>query len=120
MQHLDFQRLTEAERVATYGAFFAMAIADGSLDDDELVNIFECLDLDGLSDESIRAVRSYLIDPPTLDDTLAMSPSLRLSNFGEVTLGARVSKSGNATPQSGDLTATLSPVTRSPRTAHPE
>ena len=39
----------------------------------------------------------------TLDDSQAMMPSLRLSNFGEVTVGARVSRSGDATPQPGDL-----------------
>ena len=39
----------------------------------------------------------------TLDDTLAMSPELKLSGFGEVIVSARISKSGNAIPQSGDL-----------------
>jgi len=37
-----------------------------------------------------------------LDDTQAMAPAFRLSNFPEVVVGARVSKSGSATPQSGD------------------
>lgn len=39
----------------------------------------------------------------SLDDTQAMSPAMKLSNFTEVVIGARVSKSGNAAPQSGDL-----------------
>ena len=46
----------------------------------------------------------------TLDDSLAMSPAMVLSNFDEVTIGARVSKSGNAIAQSGDLQGSVTPV----------
>ena len=34
---------------------------------------------------------------------MAMSPAMKLSGFNEIIIGARVSKSGNAMPQSGDL-----------------
>ena len=46
----------------------------------------------------------------TLDDSLAMNPSTAISRFGEVIVGARVSKSGNAVPQSGDLEGFTAPV----------
>lgn len=46
----------------------------------------------------------------TLDDSLAMSPAARLSSAGQVVVGARISKSGNATPQPGDLQALSAPV----------
>ena len=39
----------------------------------------------------------------TLDDSMAMSPALRLSSVSQVVVGARISKSGNAMPQPGDL-----------------
>ncbi len=39
----------------------------------------------------------------TLDDAMAMSESARLSTAQRVIVGARISKSGNATPQEGDL-----------------
>jgi len=38
-----------------------------------------------------------------LDDSMAMAPGMRLSGFPRVIVGARISRSGNATPQPGDL-----------------
>lgn len=47
----------------------------------------------------------------TLDDSMAMMEQMRLSNFAQVVVGARISKSGNAVPQSGDLQGEVQPVT---------
>lgn len=46
----------------------------------------------------------------TLDDSSAMSPAMKLSSLPEVVVGARISRSGNATPQSGDLEGFTIPV----------
>lgn len=46
----------------------------------------------------------------TLDDSMAMSPALRLSSARQVMVGARISKSGNASPQAGDLQGLSAPV----------
>ena len=43
-----------------------------------------------------------------LDDSMGMLPSMKLSMFSQVVVGARISRSGNAMPQRGDL-QTLSP-----------
>ena len=54
----------------------------------------------------LAIVRKQVKDLPityTLDDSLAMNPAMKLSSFQQVVVGARISKSGNAIPQSGDL-----------------
>jgi cytochrome c-type biogenesis protein CcmH len=46
----------------------------------------------------------------TLDDSLAMSPAARLSSHPKVVIEARISRSGQAEPQAGDLFARTGPV----------
>ncbi len=54
----------------------------------------------------VAAVRLTVADLPadvTLSDDDAMLPDLRLSQFDDITVAARVSKSGSATAQAGDI-----------------
>jgi cytochrome c-type biogenesis protein CcmH len=46
----------------------------------------------------------------TLDDSLAMSPDHKLSQYAEISVEARISKTGQATPQPGDLISTTKTV----------
>ncbi|MDZ4131359.1 MAG: hypothetical protein U1E02_45380, partial [Hydrogenophaga sp.] len=48
--------------------------------------------------------------PFALDDSLAMAPELRLSMHEQVVVEARISRTGQALPQSGDLQGTSGPV----------
>ncbi len=48
--------------------------------------------------------------PFVLDDAMAMAPDLKLSGFGQVIVTARISKSGTAAPQTGDLVGQSAPV----------
>lgn len=45
-----------------------------------------------------------------LDDSMSMTPQARLSDFPLVVVGARISKTGSATPAPGDLEGVLEPV----------
>jgi cytochrome c-type biogenesis protein CcmH len=45
-----------------------------------------------------------------LDDSAAMAPGMMISRFGEVVIGARVSKLGEATAKAGDLEGYSAPV----------
>jgi cytochrome c-type biogenesis protein CcmH len=54
----------------------------------------------------LAILRAQVKDLPLafkLDDTLSMSPSARISGVKDVVVTARISRTGSATPQSGDL-----------------
>ena len=54
----------------------------------------------------LAIVRRTVADLPfdfTLDDGSAMSPQMKLSGANRVVVGARISRSGSATPQPGDM-----------------
>ena len=61
----------------------------------------------------LAVMRKKVRDLPatfSLDDSMAMAPEMKISNFAEIVIGARVAKSGNAAPQSGDLEGFSKPV----------
>ena len=61
----------------------------------------------------LAAKRVTVADLPlniVLDDSLSMSPQAKLSGAETVEIVARISASGQPTPQPGDLSGTISPV----------
>lgn len=69
----------------------------------------------------LAIVRKSAADLPltvTLTDEQAMMPNMKLSNFSEVKLLARLSKSGNAMAQPGDLLGTIESVSTADKTPH--
>lgn len=69
-EHFDIKQLSDEQRVAFYGALFAMAAVGDQIQREELELIYEMLDTDGLSDESRRCIYAYAIQPPALRDCL--------------------------------------------------
>jgi cytochrome c-type biogenesis protein CcmH len=61
----------------------------------------------------LAVVRKQVKDLPftfVLDDSMSMMPEAKLSGFSSLVVGARISKSGNATPTVGDLEGAVSSV----------
>ena len=61
----------------------------------------------------LAVLRKQVKDLPTsfvLNDTMSMVPNAKISNFPMVVVGARISKSGSATPSAGDLEGAIEPV----------
>lgn len=67
---LDLSDLTEQERLAFYGAMFAVAAADDQIDERESDQILESLDLDDLSESSRERAFALSIAPPSLQSCL--------------------------------------------------
>jgi cytochrome c-type biogenesis protein CcmH len=66
----------------------------------------------------LAIVRKQVKDLPfefVLDDSTAMSPATRLSTQTRVVVNARVSKSGDAMPQPGDLSGQSAPLALDPK-----
>ncbi|MFH0934226.1 MAG: c-type cytochrome biogenesis protein CcmI [Pseudomonadota bacterium] len=64
----------------------------------------------------LAVIRKQVKDLPlsfTLDDSMAMSPEMSLSGFDQVVVVARISKSGNAIPQAGDMEGLSKPIASS-------
>ncbi len=69
----------------------------------------------------LAIVRKQVSDLPltvSLDDTLAMMPTMKLSNFSQIRLLARLSKSGNAITQPDDLIGVIEQVELSDKNTH--
>jgi cytochrome c-type biogenesis protein CcmH len=69
----------------------------------------------------LAIVRKKVSDLPltlSLNDSMAMMPTMKLSNFSQVKLLARISKSGNAMSQPGDLIGIIDQVTLTDKNTH--
>lgn len=61
----------------------------------------------------LAVLRKQVKDLPVsfvLDDSMSMVPTAKLSGFPQVVVGARISKSGSASPAAGDLEGLVEPV----------
>ncbi len=63
---LDLSGLSERQRLAFYGALFALAAADNTIDERESDQILESLHLEGLSEDARQRAFALSISPPSL------------------------------------------------------
>jgi uncharacterized tellurite resistance protein B-like protein len=63
---LDLSGLSEQQRLAFYGALFALAAADDTIDERESDQILESLHLEGLSEDARERAFALSISPPSL------------------------------------------------------
>lgn len=69
----------------------------------------------------LAIVRKRVADLPltvSLNDAMAMMPTMKLSNFEQVKLLARISKSGNAMKQPGDLIGVIEQIALADKSPH--
>lgn len=70
-------------------------------------------DADAQHGPPLAIMRKTVKDLPlsfTLDDSMTIIPTMKLSSAARVVVGARISKSGNATPSPGDIQGFSQPV----------
>jgi hypothetical protein len=60
----------EDQWVAFYACLFALAAADGDIEKDEVLAIFETLDPDGRSAPARQMIHSFHLDPPPFEENL--------------------------------------------------
>ena len=64
---LDLANISESDRLAFYGALFAVAFADGSIDKEEFELLYGMIDFEGMTESAKRKVQSYITEPPLLE-----------------------------------------------------
>lgn len=69
---INLSTVSEQQRAAYYGILFALAEADGSFSMEEMASIHSVLDLGGLSEPTLRRIRSYRVHPPNMTDCLVV------------------------------------------------
>ena len=107
----DWQEITGSAGASLSGRVVLSATAAGKVRPDDSVFVF------ARAAEGPRmplaVMRRQVKDLPfdfSLDDSMAMTPTLKVSGFPRVVVVARVSRSGLATPQKGDLEAASAAV----------
>jgi hypothetical protein len=66
----DIAKVPQEQLVAFFGLPFAVAAIDGSVEKEELLSIFENIDLDLLDDENKKKVSDFIISPPNYNECI--------------------------------------------------
>ncbi len=66
----DLSKIPQEQLVAFYGLPFSVAGIDGEVDREELLSIFENIDMDYLNEENKKKVSEFIITPPNYNDCI--------------------------------------------------
>jgi|GEM_PF-490672 len=72
----EMSKVPESDRLAFYGALFAIAFVDGYIDKEELELIYGMMDLEGMTESAKQKVQSYIMEPLNLSDLWGFLSSL--------------------------------------------
>jgi hypothetical protein len=70
MKTFDFKSIPQHQLISFYGLTIAAAAADGSIDKEELIQIYETIDLSPLDDKGKETVFRFVAEPPGLKESL--------------------------------------------------
>jgi hypothetical protein len=67
MKQFELKSVPQEELVSFYGLLFSAGISDKKIDKEDIISIYELIDMDLLDDQHKEIVRNFILNPPDTD-----------------------------------------------------